>query len=270
MSFLTELFTASTTWIIFALYAALLLWETLAPRRQLPRSWVWQFKGVAFFVVYVVWSSLLPRWWDPLLAPYQLFDLAELGTVGGTLVGLLVYEVVAWVYHRSLHAFAPLWRVHQTHHSAERLDVSSAFMFHPLDMLGWTAVGSVALVVLAGLTPQATTNILVILYLLAVFQHANVRTPHWLGFIVQRPESHTVHHGREVHQRNYADLPCIDMVFGTFENPVGDGPETGIYPGASSKYWALFTLRDLTSDRAQTDASSPRLPETNPPQLLKS
>ena len=53
----------------------------------------------------------------------------------------------------------------------------------------------------------------------AIFQHANVRTPRWLGYFVQRPESHSLHHERGVHRDNYSDLPVFDMLFGTFRNP---------------------------------------------------
>ncbi len=245
MSLLVEIFTNPITLTVFCLYGGLMLWELIAPGRVLPAVKGWRLKGLAHFLVYVVLSSVLPLWWDPLLARYQLLDLTSLGTLGGTIVGLLIYEVFAWAYHRSLHAFRPLWRVHQTHHSAERLDVASAFVFHPFDMVGWTAVGSLALVVGVGVTPEAATNILLILNLLATFQHSNVRTPRWLGYVVQRPESHTVHHARAVHHKNYADLPIIDMIFGTFENPAEYEHETGLFPGASAKHWALLSLQDV-------------------------
>ena len=45
----------------------------------------------------------------------------------------------------------------------------------------------------------------------AVFQHANVRTPRWLGYVIQRPESHCVHHERGLHAYNYADLPVFEQ-----------------------------------------------------------
>lgn len=70
--------------------------------------------------------------WDSHLAEYQLLDLTALGTFGGTVAGFTIYELGAWAYHRALHHFTPLWRIHQTHHSAERLDASSAFIFNPL------------------------------------------------------------------------------------------------------------------------------------------
>lgn len=247
MSLLVEILTNPVTWIIFAIYAAISVWEFFTPGRVLPPAPTnWRLKGVIFFLAFVVLGNVLPQIWDPLLAPYQLFDLTTLGTWGGTVVGLLAYEVLAWCYHRALHAAPPLWRAHQAHHSAERLDVASAFMFHPLDTAGWSAMGSLALTLGVGLTPEAITNVLVITYLLATFQHANVRTPRWLGYVVQRPESHTIHHGRSIHHKNYADLPIVDMVFGTFENPATFEHETGFFAGASSKHWTLLSLRDVT------------------------
>jgi len=56
-------------------------------------------------------------------------------------------------------------------------------------------------------------------YLAEFVYHWNVRTPHWLGYWIQRPESHCVHHQEGLHHYNYADLPIWDMLFGTFHNP---------------------------------------------------
>jgi len=47
----------------------------------------------------------------------------------------------------------------------------------------------------------------------------NVKTPHWLGYLIKRPESHCIHHLRGWDRNNYSDLPLWDMMFGTFENP---------------------------------------------------
>ena len=70
-----------------------------------------------------------------------------------------------------------------------------------------------------GVPPAAATMTILIVSFLSMFQHANVRTPRWLGYLVQRPESHTVHHARGIHRHNYADLPVFDLLFGTFRNP---------------------------------------------------
>lgn len=229
-----------------ALYAGLMFWEWLAPGRTLPAVRGWRLKGLAAFTVYFFLSSYLPIVWDQQLAQYQLFDLTGLGTIGSAAIGLLVYELGAYWWHRSMHASSLLWRgLHQMHHSAERLDTFGAFWFSPLDMIGWTAVSSLLLVLVVGVTPQPATILLLGIFFLAVFQHANIRTPRWLGYLVQRPESHTIHHGKGIHHYNYADLPVFDMLFGTFRNPQGFEVETGFYPGASSQIEDMLLCRDL-------------------------
>jgi len=126
-------------------------------------------------------------------------------------------------------------------------------------MVGWTALSSLALVLVVGVNAQAATIILLATTFLAIFQHMNIRTPRWLGYIVQRPESHSVHHAKEVHFYNFSDLPVFDMLFGTFRNPETFVAETGFYPGASSRVLQMLAFRDIAEDRvvaAQASAAS--------------
>ena len=138
------------------LFAGLMLWEAVAPARMLPAVRGWRLKGIAALVAYLLIAGYLPLVWDSHLARFQFLDLAHLPVWAGAAIGFLVYETVAYAYHRSLHRVTPLWRaLHQMHHSSERIDVASAFWFSPLDAAGWTFVGSVALVLGVGLAPEA-------------------------------------------------------------------------------------------------------------------
>ena len=110
-------------------------------------------------------------------------------------------------------------------------------------MLGFTMVGSLALVVGFGISAEAAIIINVVATFMGMFQHANIRTPRWLGYIVQRPESHTLHHERGVHARNYGDLPLFDIIFGTFANPAEANNEVGFHDGGSKQVGALLTGR---------------------------
>jgi sterol desaturase/sphingolipid hydroxylase (fatty acid hydroxylase superfamily) len=80
----------------------------------------------------------------------------------------------------------------------------------------------------------------------SLFQHSNIRTPRWLGYLVQRPESHAAHHERGVHAHNYSDLPLWDMVFGTFRHPASAPREAGFYAGASAKLGRMLAFRDVS------------------------
>jgi sterol desaturase/sphingolipid hydroxylase (fatty acid hydroxylase superfamily) len=246
MPTLLELLLDPITLTILAMFAVLALAEHFFPGRPLPRMPGWRPRALAVFAVYFLVSSYLPLLWADTLAPLQVFDLSGWPTLAAAALGLLVYELFAYAYHRGMHSVDAWFRVsHQMHHSAERLDVYGAFWFSPLDIVGWTLLPSVALTLL-GLPPAAATTTILVITFLGIFQHANLRTPRWLGYFVQRPESHTIHHARGIHAKNYADLPLIDMLFRTFENPRGFQHATGYWHGASARVFDMLLARDVT------------------------
>ena len=235
--------------VVIAIFATLMLVEMVFPARKLPRVPYWRLAGVAAFFGFFFLSSYLPMLWADTLAQFQLFDLTGLPTWAGVVVGLLVYEGGVYFWHRSMHGSKLLWRgMHQMHHSAERLDAAGAFWFSPLDMIGWTVLSSLCLVLIVGLSPQAATLVLYATTFLSVFQHTNIRTPRWLGYFVQRPESHSIHHQRGVHAHNYSDLPLFDIVFGTFRNPRSFALEQGFWQGASARVPQMLAFRDVTRE----------------------
>jgi sterol desaturase/sphingolipid hydroxylase (fatty acid hydroxylase superfamily) len=242
------------TLAVMALYAALIAWEALAPARPLPAVKGWRARGLVASVAYVMVSTYLPLAWTDELARFQLVDLASLGTWGGALVGVLLLEGGIYAWHRAMHRSNLLWRVfHQLHHSAERLDAFGAFWFSPFDMVGWTMLSSVCLTLLVGLTPEAVTVVVLVTAFMSVFQHANVRTPQWLGYLIQRPESHSHHHERGVHARNYSDLPLFDLLCGTFHNPRDFAARQGFYDGASLRLGEMLRFRDVSIRSADAE-----------------
>lgn len=228
------------------MYGILILWETFFPAVDLPKVKNWKLRGLTSFIVYFFLSSYLPLLTDPFLSQYQLFDLTFLGNLGGGLLAIVLYEFGVFIWHWAMHKSDFLWRVfHQMHHSAERVDTYGAFYFSLFDMIGFTFLGSICLALLIGVTPQAVTIMLLTTMFLGIFQHTNIKTPQWIGYIIQRPESHTVHHAKGIHKYNYSDLPIFDMLFGTFKNPKGYEHETGFYKGASSKVMEMLTFKDI-------------------------
>ena len=118
----------------------------------------------------------------------------------------------------------------------------------PMDVVGFTFLSSLSLTVFVGLSAQAVTYFLYVTMFLAIFQHTNIRTPQWLGYIVQRPESHSIHHARGIHHYNYSDLPLFDILFGTFRNPKDFAPEAGFYHGASAKLPQILAFKDIANN----------------------
>jgi sterol desaturase/sphingolipid hydroxylase (fatty acid hydroxylase superfamily) len=220
--------------------------ERLRPARPLPRVRGWRLLGVASFLMTGVISSTLPLLYADFARAHRLFDLERLGTVGGAMVALLGTDLVTYWFHRLRHR-PVLWRLmHQMHHSAERLDTFGSSFFHPFDIAGETVVSGLAATMLLGVSPEGAALAGLISVFLSIFQHSNLRTPRWLGYLVQRPESHSIHHARGVHAFNYANLPVWDLVFGTFRNAERFEPETGFYDGASRRLGEMLVFRDVS------------------------
>lgn len=234
----------------------LMLAEFVRPARTYPAIRWWRLRGIAALVCTVFIAASLPLLTDEWLGQHRLIDATGLGTLGGAVVGLLSAQFASYWWHRTMHRTPVLWRwFHQMHHSPERIDVYGALYFHPLDAVGFAMVSSLALVLCVGISGEAALIVNTVTTLLSVFQHANIRTPQWLGYLVQRPEGHNVHHQRDVHAFNYGDIALWDLVFGTFKNPRAIDVQVGFYDGASNRVGALLCGRDIAATTRSAEAS---------------
>jgi len=232
--------------------AILVDWAIRGRRHDSTRYWRVRSSIVTIAVFYI--AGYAAAFWGALLGDFHLLDGSRLGTLGGAAVGILVYEFGHYWYHRAAHSFDWLWRAgHQMHHSAESLDAFGAYYLHPVDAFLFTTVASLVFYPLLGLSVEASMLGALFLTFNAMFQHMSFRTPRWLGYLVQRPESHSVHHARGVHRYNYSDLPLWDIVFGTFRNPQGFQREHGFYAGASERIPEMLAFRDVSTPKPVVD-----------------
>lgn len=206
--------------IVLTVALAMIAIEIAAPGRRWPAVAGWWTRAIALNVVQATIAFLAGTTWDGWMERHRLFSAEALGTAGGALVGYLVITFVYYWWHRARHESDLLWRwLHQLHHSPRRIEIVTSFYKHPLEILVNGLLSSAIVYLVVGLDRAAATQAILLTGLAELFYHWNVRTPHWLGFVIQRPESHCVHHQEGLHSYNFADLPIWDIAFGTFRNP---------------------------------------------------
>ncbi len=234
-------------YIALGMFVVLALLDHLWRGHQLEQVPGWRLLGTVSMLTYFAILTYAPLMWDSLLGQYRLIPADTYPLWAQVIGGLFVYELGVYWWHRAMHRFDWLWRhTHQLHHSAERVDIWGAFWFHPLDSLGWALLGSLSLVWIFGVSAEAALIVSSIGTFPAMFQHTNIRTPQWLGYIVQRPESHSIHHQRGVHAFNYGDLPVFDILFGTFRNPREWQQEAGFHPGSTRQIGEMLAFRKIS------------------------
>src|SRR5688572_23833828 len=240
-----------------ASFLALLVVERLFPARPLPKIRWWVLKGFVFFILGGVINTLIPGVLAALIGRYAPVHIDKLGLVPNMVVLFVAGELFAYWCHRGLHRVHSIWRwTHQMHHSAERLDVAGSVLFHPFDIAIQASAATLPAALL-GASGDAAALVGLVMFVLSMFQHLNVKTPQWLGYIVQRPEGHSVHHARGVHAYNYGLFAFSDLLFGTFRNPKDFVEEAGFWDGASKKMGAMLIGRDVGEPSAQ-ETEAPR------------
>jgi sterol desaturase/sphingolipid hydroxylase (fatty acid hydroxylase superfamily) len=222
--------------------------ERLWPDQQLPHAPRWWLRAVLgnfgqFLVVVLAGVS-----WDHVLRRASLFDVGGQGMPAWA-EGLIGYGVASFVYywwHRARHMSHTLWLgLHQLHHSPVRIETITAFYKHPLELVCNSVLSSATSYTLLGLTIDGAAWVAVFSAISEFFYHMNVHTPRWVGFFVQRPEMHRIHHARDLHTHNFGDLPIWDMMFGTYRNPPRYDGECGFAPPREQQVSDMLRFRDV-------------------------
>lgn len=211
------------TIVIFVLLVALcmILVESILPGRKWEKVSGWWVRAIALNAVQVGSVFLAGIAWDKWFYGLSLWSVEDaLGVNGGAIAGYFVITFVYYWWHRLRHNIDFLWRwFHQLHHSPKRIEIITSFYKHPFEIIINSILSSFILYVVMGLGSEAASMAILVTGLAELFYHWNVKTPYWLGFIFQRPESHCIHHKENWHKNNFSDLPLWDILFGTFQNP---------------------------------------------------
>lgn len=236
-------------WIVCLTGLVMMLIERLAPGRVFAEAPGFHARALLASTVQGLIAFAAGALWDGALVRARPWCADALGVVPGAIVGYLVITLVYYGWHRARHEVPFLWRwVHQLHHSPSRIEVITSFYKHPLEILLNGLLSSAIVYLVVGLSREAATLAVLLTGLAELFYHWNVRTPRWVGFFVQRPEMHQIHHERGRHACNYGDLPIWDMLFGTYANPARFEGECGFDSARERRAWDMLCARDVHAE----------------------
>jgi len=220
------------------IFAAMAVWEVLAPRRdqKVGRGRRWPSN-----IGIVVLDTVLVRLVFPMTAVglalvaegrgWGLFHALDLPTWTSVPLAVAALDFAIYLQHVLFHAIPTLWRLHRMHHADLDIDVTTGARFHPIEILLSMGI-KLGVVAALGIPAIAVLAFEVLLNATSMFNHSNVRMPIWLDrvlrWIVVTPDMHRVHHSivaRETNSNFGFNLPWWDRLFGTYRDQPAAGHE---------------------------------------------
>jgi sterol desaturase/sphingolipid hydroxylase (fatty acid hydroxylase superfamily) len=122
--------------------------------------------------------------------------------------------------------------------------VLTAFYKHPIEIVANSVIASAIIFSLLGGSVQAGAWFNVFAAVGEYFYHANLRTPRWFGYSIQRPEPHSIHHQLDVHDFNYGDITWWYRLFGTFKETNEFAPQCGFPDGREENLSRMNLFHD--------------------------
>ena len=124
---------------------------------------------------------------------------------------VILLDLVAYAWHRANHRSSLLWRFHAVHHSDVHFDASTAFRFHPGELLISLGI-RIVVVTLTGLPILGLLAFEVLYGFSNLFVHSDGRVARGperrLGWLLVTPSLHRLHHSErpEIRDTNFGTI----------------------------------------------------------------
>ncbi|MGB7432268.1 MAG: sterol desaturase family protein [Ahrensia sp.] len=138
------------------------------------------------------------------------------------IVGVFVYDITNYWFHRGMHEVPWLWPIHAIHHSDEDVNGLTTYRVHFIEPI-MIMMPFVVVQTLLGISPASIAVAATFLGLHNIYVHIDLDWTHGpLRYIIASPRYHRWHHADipEAHGKNLANFfPFIDVWFGTYYVP---------------------------------------------------
>lgn len=226
--------------------ALFLVLERVAPGRIQRHSSGWYVRAIFLNLVQLGVVLIGGVTWNVWLQGASAFSVAALHPLAQGFICWFVGTFFFYWWHRARHKSSLLWlSLHQIHHSASRIETLTAFYKHPVEITLNSILSTAIIFPLLGASMEAAPWYSFFAALGEFYYHANIRTPRWTGYFIQRPEHHSIHHQYGVHDFNYGDITWWDRLFGTFRDTDAFASQCGFASGREQRLAEMLLFKNV-------------------------
>jgi sterol desaturase/sphingolipid hydroxylase (fatty acid hydroxylase superfamily) len=159
-----------------------------------------------------LFNSIASSMFALVVADYSSLNYPHLGVLKAIdspiIVGILswlILDLYMYGWHRSMHIIPLAWRFHRVHHTDRTMNVSTAYRFHPIEVLS-SSIPKLLLVWWLGISPEVIFTYELVFTIIVALHHSNLALPvvidRLLAKLIVTPNYHRIHHSQLVTETN--------------------------------------------------------------------
>jgi sterol desaturase/sphingolipid hydroxylase (fatty acid hydroxylase superfamily) len=138
------------------------------------------------------------------------------------IIAVLILDLYMYFWHRIMHWLPLAWSFHRVHHTDRSMNVSTAYRFHPIEIIS-SSIPKLGIIWWLGIPSNFVLIYELVFTVIVALHHSNIRLPESLdrrlASVILTPNYHRIHHSQIVTETNsnYGSvLIWWDRIFGTY------------------------------------------------------
>jgi sterol desaturase/sphingolipid hydroxylase (fatty acid hydroxylase superfamily) len=157
-------------------------------------------------------NSILASVWTIAIAQFVMLPRIDRGLLAmmpnpviAGILSFLIIDLYMYFWHRSMHQLPLAWRFHRLHHTDRSMNVSTAYRFHPIEIIS-SSIPKLILIWWLGISSDYVLIYELVFTVVVALHHSNLAIPESidrpLGLVIVTPNLHRIHHSQVVAETN--------------------------------------------------------------------
>ncbi len=157
-------------------------------------------------------NSILASIWTMAITQFVMLPQIDRGLVAAIsnpviagILSCLILDLYMYLWHRSMHQLPLAWRFHQLHHTDRSMNVSTAYRFHPIEIIS-SSIPKLLLIWSLGISSNFVFIYELVFAVVVALHHSNLAIPksidRLLSMVIVTPNLHRIHHSQVVTETN--------------------------------------------------------------------
>ncbi len=121
------------------------------------------------------------------------------------ILAFLTLDLYMYCWHRAMHIIPLAWGFHRVHHTDRTMNVSTAYRFHPIEVLS-SSLPKLGLIWWLGISIEIISIYELVFTIIVALHHSNLAIPatidRILAYAIVTPNYHRIHHSQLVTETN--------------------------------------------------------------------